>query len=189
MALSLTESDLARWMKTLGPRLIAVSRGICRDRDVAEDLVQEAFLKLWNTPPDGPERVVPSWMRRVVVNLSINHLRRSKRADSLPEFSNDPALRHDRRPEHDVDVADNLQRVRDAMERLPDDKRAILVLRVYEELSYQQIAEVLEIPVGTVMSRLNRARAALRDLIEEGLNNPEEEPLVFPLRKAAGGED
>jgi len=187
MALSLTEGDLAEWMQVLGPRLIAVSHAICRDRQAAEDVVQEAFLKLWRTPPDGPEKVVPSWMRRVVVNLSINHLRRTKRAETLPEFSTDPALRHDRRPEDHVDMADNLRRVHDAMAQLPEDKRTILVLRVYEKLSYQQISEALEIPVGTVMSRLNRARSALKDLIEEELKRPEDDPLVFPLRSEANG--
>lgn len=191
MTLSVNESDLAKWMKTLGPRLMAVSRSICRDEAAAEDVVQEAFLKLWRKPPDGPEKVVPSWMRRVVVNLSINHLRRTKKTDTLPEFSSDPALRHDSRPEDRIDLAEDVQRVKDAMAKLEDGKRVILTLRVYEKMSYQHIAEALEIPVGTVMSRLNRARAALREIIEEEMNRPlqdidGEEPLVFPLRKAAG---
>lgn len=187
MALKVTEPDLARLMRSLGPHLLAVARGICRDADVAEDVVQEAFVKLWRTPPDGPEKVVPSWMRRVVTNLSINHLRRSKRAESLPDFSTDRALQHRHLPEDRIDIVDNLRRVDRALRRISDDKGAILVMRVYQGMSYQDIASALNVPVGTVMSRLNRARAALRAEIEAQLIDAEADPLVFPLRNTAGG--
>jgi len=183
MPVSLSEGEFAKWMKTLGPRLVALSRGICRDADIAEDIVQEAFVKLWRTPPDGPEVVIPSWMRRVVVNLSINDLRRRKRASTLPEFSTDRALQDDRRPEDQVDLADNVKRVDEALAKLPDEKRAIMVMRVYEQMSYQEISEVLGIPAGTVMRRLNRAREALKDLVAEGLERPENEPMVFRLNR------
>ncbi|MFG0331536.1 MAG: RNA polymerase sigma factor [Phycisphaerales bacterium] len=186
MGLTVTEADLARWMQTLGPRLLAVSRAICRDSQAAEDVVQEAFVKLWRTPPDGPEKVVPSWMKRVVVNLSINHLRRTKRAETLPDFSHDPALRNDIRPEEQVDLDDNMRRVRSALGRLPEDKRAIIVMRVYEKMSYQDIADTLGVPIGTVMSRLNRARAALKEEVERGLMRAEDDPLVFPLFRDGG---
>jgi RNA polymerase sigma-70 factor (ECF subfamily) len=127
-------------------------------------------------------------MRRVVVNLSINDLRRRKRATALPEFSLDPALRDDRQPEDALDRSDSVRRVDEALAQLPEEKRAIIVMRVYEQMSYQDISEALGVPVGTVMSRLNRAREALKELVAEELNRPEEEPLVFPLnRKATGG--
>ncbi len=178
---SLSEVEFGKLMKTLGPRLVALSRGICRDGDVAEDIVQEAFVKLWRTPPDGPEAVIPSWMRRVVTNLSINDLRRRKRPGVLPEFSTDRALRDDARPEDKLDLADNVRRVDEALGALPEEKRAIIVMRVYEQMSYGEISKVLGVPVGTVMSRLNRAREALKDIVAEGLLEPESEPLVFKL--------
>ena len=186
MPLILSEHDLGRLMKDLGPRLLALSRGICRDTSVAEDVVQEAFVKLWNKPPDGPEQVVPSWLKRVVVNLSINHLRRRRNTETLPEFSDDPALRHEQRPERAVDMADNMARVERAMGRLPDDKRVILVMKVFDEMSYDQIAAALEVPIGTVMSRLNRALASLRDQMEADLKHAEADPLIFPLRRKQG---
>ena len=105
--------------------------------------------------------MVPSWLKRVVVNLSINHLRRRRNTETLPEFSDDPALRHEQRPERAVDMADNMARVERAMGRLPDDKRVILVMKVFDEMSYDQIAAALEVPIGTVMSRLHRAREKL----------------------------
>jgi len=189
MPVSLSEGEFGKLMRSLGPRLVALSRSICRDADAAEDIVQEAFVKLWRTPPDGPDAVIPSWLRRVVVNLSINDLRRRKRAASLPEFSTDPALRQETRPEDGIDVRDSVRRVDEALARLPEEKRAIIVMRVYEHMSYQQIADTLGVPVGTVMSRLNRAREALKEYVAEELTSPESEPLVFPLnqRKSAGG--
>lgn len=122
----------------------------------------------------------------MVVNLSINHLRRRKNTESLPEFSEDRALRHDEPPERQIDLTDNMRRLESALGRLPDDKRAILVMKVYDEMSYEEIAKAMDIPIGTVMSRLNRARAALKDLMEADLKHAEADPLIFPLRRAQG---
>ena len=69
------------------------------------------------------------------------------------------------------------------MDRLDEPKRAILVLRAYEQLSYEQIAEHLEVPVGTVMSRLNRARTALADERKQETHAAEDDPPVFEFRK------
>jgi RNA polymerase sigma-70 factor (ECF subfamily) len=178
----MTEAKLRSWMNQLGPRLIALSAGICRDRHRAEEIVQEAFIKLWKNPPDGGEVVYPAWMRRVVTNLSINSLQRTRRPGVLPEFSDDPALRSSRGADEACDLEDNLQRVRTAMDRLDDSKRAILMLRAHEQLSYEEIAEHLGVPVGTVMSRLNRARAALLEEMKRDLKHAEDEPLVFEFR-------
>ena len=170
-------------MARLGPRLIALSAGICRDRHRAEEIVQEAFIKLWRKPPDAGEVAFSSWLRRVVTNLSINALQRTKRPAALPEFSADRALHTGDRAERDVDAAENLQRVHEAMERLDPGKRTILMLRAFEQLSYEDIAAHLGVPVGTVMSRLNRARTALADEMKRDLKHAEDEPLVFPFRK------
>jgi len=158
---NVSQETLAAWMKRLGPSLIAHSASICRDRNAAEDIVQEAFVKLWKAPPEAGERAYPSWLYRVVRNLSINHLQRTRRPGVLPEqMRGDDGL-------PDQTHADRLERARCAMDRLDPAKREILSLRVIGEMSYEQIAEVLGVPQGTVMSRLNRARAALIRHIEE----------------------
>jgi RNA polymerase sigma-70 factor (ECF subfamily) len=169
-------------MQDFGPRLIALSAGICRDRHRAEEVVQEAFVRLWKSPPDAGEIAYSSWLRRVVTNLSINALQRTKRPGALPEFSDDPALRsRDREDEH-REQQENLERVRRAMDRLDEQKRAILMLRAQEQLSYEQIADHLGVPVGTVMSRLNRARAALLEEMKSDAA-ADDEPAVFEFRK------
>jgi len=170
-------------MEDLGPRLIALSAGICRDRHRAEEVVQEAFVRLWKSPPDAGEIAWSSWLRRVVTNLSINTLQRTKRPGAIPEFSEDRALqsREGGAGGEQAEQRENLERVSRAMDRLDESKRAILMLRAQEQLSYEQIAEHLGVPVGTVMSRLNRARAALLDEMKN--DAVDKEPASFEFKK------
>lgn len=182
---AISEALLRSWMDRLGPRLITLSAGICRDRHQAEEIVQEAFVKLWRSPPDAGEVAFTSWLRRVVTNLSINALQRTKRPRSLPEYSTDRALRSGDRPDQQTSSEEDISRIHAAMERLDPAKRAILMLRASEQLSYSEIATHLGIPVGTVMSRLNRARTALMEELarEESETTPDVFP--FPARKRA----
>jgi len=167
MAQGTSEQKLAEWMQKLGPRLINLSAAICRDRHHAEEIVQEAFVKLWRQPPTAGEVAWPAWLRRVVVNLSINVLQRTRRPGALPDHATDRSLRSDDRPEARCAQDERLRRVRGA----------------YEQLSYEAIAEHLGVPIGTVMSRLNRARAALAEQLRADSSRPEDEPLVFDIRK------
>ncbi len=182
MAHAMTDAALRSWMERLGARLIALSTGICRDRHRAEEIVQEAFVKLWQAPPDAGEVAYPSWLRRVVTNLSINALQRTRRPGPLPEHSTDSAMHAGDRPERASAERENLDQIRLAMDRLDPAKRSILMLRASEELTYEQIAEHLGVPIGTVMSRLNRARVALMDELERDANAGDEESTVFPFR-------
>ncbi len=161
---SLSEAELRQWMERLGPLLLNLSQGICRDRHRAEEIVQEAFVRLWRVPPDAGEVAYASWLRKVVTNLSINCLQRTRRPEELTEFSSDPALSsRTRTPQSQLELSDEQTRLDQALARLDETKRAILILRGVEGLSYEAIAEHLGVPVGTVMSRLNRARAALTE--------------------------
>lgn len=186
MAAKLNEARLRHWMERLGPQLISLSAGICRDRHQAEEIVQEAFIKLWKRPPDAGEIAFPSWMRRVVTNLSINAVQRTKRPGALPVVENDRALCTECKPEAGLASGESLGRISAAMDRLDASKRAILLLRAREQLSYEQIAEHLEIPVGTVMSRLNRARTALMEQLEQ-LSTQDDQPEVYEFRKYSAG--
>jgi len=182
MAQTLSEAQLREWMTKLGPRLLNLSTGICRDRHRAEEIVQEAFIKLWNNPPDSGPVVYPAWLRKVVTNLSINVLQRTKRPGKLPDVSDDRALTADDHTGYEAEVREDCMRVRAAIDQLDESKRAILYLRAYEQLSYEQIAEHLGVPIGTVMSRLNRARAALAEQLRENAGAADDEPLVYDFR-------
>ena len=183
MAQALTEAKLREWMQKMGPRLITLSAGICHDRHRAEEIAQEAFIKLWQKPPDAGEVAYTSWLRRVVVNLSINALQRTKRPGALPEVSSDRAMQTGDRPEDAVSSDETIARMQKSMDKLDEPKRAILMLRAYEQLSYEEIAEHLGVPVGTVMSRLNRARTALMEQMASDEGREGETPDVFEFQK------
>ena len=131
---------------------------------LADDLVQDAIERALSRAPSTlePERLF-AWLRSVVHNLFVDELRRRRRRGvrvDVAEMENDLAL--------STAPADRLafSDVGEAMASLSIEHRQVLVLAGVEELSYQQIAEELSVPLGTVMSRLARARAALRAALE-----------------------
>jgi RNA polymerase sigma-70 factor (ECF subfamily) len=178
----LSETDLRRWMGELGPGLVTLSAGICRDRHQAEEVVQEAFVRLWKSPPDAGPIAFRSWLRTVVTNLSINALKRIRRPGALPEFGDDPSLRSGRLPQDIGAEREEMARIRTALDRLDPSKRTILMLRALEGLSYEQIATHLGVPIGTVMSRLNRARTALAEAMEELTGADADDDAGGPIR-------
>ncbi|HWB20485.1 MAG TPA: RNA polymerase sigma factor [Phycisphaerales bacterium] len=187
MAVMMTEAKLRQCMQELAPRMIALAAGICRDRHQAEEIVQEAFIRLWRKPPEHGDVVIKSWLRKVVTNLSINALQRTKRPGALPEFSDDRSMLSRDRAEGSADSREQVDSIRRAMDRLDDEKRAILMLRAHEELSYEEIAEHLGVPVGTVMSRLNRARTALIEEMKKDSSVTDDQPEVFQFRQYKQG--
>jgi RNA polymerase sigma-70 factor (ECF subfamily) len=143
-------------------RVYATARRIVRAHDVADDVAQEAFVRAWRSL-DRFElgRPFAPWVCRIAANLAVNHVRSPRaREEGLPEeHLATPATG----PDPLVRVLDaEAGRVLDqAVAALPVEQRAVFVLRVYEDLSYDEIARTLGIKAGTVMSRLFRARARL----------------------------
>jgi len=145
---------------------------ILGSREEAEDAVQDAYLRVVHpvTPQEMP-RHPRGWIFRVLRNLCIDKLRsRASRLrvvtdgediETLTQNRSDP-----RTPESDLLNSDALDRVARAMDAMPQDLSETLSLVVIEGLSYREAATVLSIPVGTVRSRLNRARESMRTLVE-----------------------
>ncbi|MDN5926349.1 MAG: sigma-70 family RNA polymerase sigma factor [Hyphomicrobiales bacterium] len=150
------------------PALRRYARALTHDPDRADDLVQDCLerairkRRLWR--PTGSVR---SWVFRILVNVHRNELRRLRRSltpislEILP--GGDPAG-----PDVQPDRLALAETVR-AMQALPAEQREVLLLVGVEEMSYAEAATVLSIPVGTLMSRLARARAALRSLTDTGV--------------------
>ncbi len=147
-------------------RVYATAYRIVRRHEVADDVAQEAFIRAHRSlgrfdtrRPFGP------WICRIAANLAVNHVRSPQaREDALP----------DGRAETPSAAPGPLQRVLDtearamldrALGELPAEQRAVFCLRVFEELSYREIADALGIEMGTVMSRLSRAREKLREAL------------------------
>jgi RNA polymerase sigma-70 factor (ECF subfamily) len=148
---------------------------LLRDPDEAMDVAQDALLRFFSNLDrfDGRRDVAP-WLFAIVRNRARDVMRRRRRRPTEPLDSGDedrPALEvidHRPGPEACVSRKELQARVWKALSRLPDAQREILVLRDYQDLSYDEISRVLRIPAGTVMSRLHRARKNLRDILEAG---------------------
>jgi RNA polymerase sigma-70 factor, ECF subfamily len=153
-------------VRSHGQGVLHVIYRMCGDMRVAEDAAQETFIQAWlRLRSYRPGTSLRNWLYRIAVNTAIDMLRKEKRI--LPDAVEDLRLT-DPQPGPEVLAAKSEQAatVQQAVLALPDASRAVLVLREYEGLSYQEIAEALGIPVGTVMSRLNYARKLLRERLE-----------------------
>jgi RNA polymerase sigma-70 factor, ECF subfamily len=136
---------------------------------LAEDAAQETFIQAWlHLASYRPQTSLRNWLYRIAVNAATDMLRKEKRImphalEDLPLTDPQPG------PEARFSQEERAALVQKAVLSLPNACRAVLVLREYEELSYHEIADALEIPLGTVMSRLNYARKLLKDKLEKKL--------------------
>jgi RNA polymerase sigma-70 factor (ECF subfamily) len=143
---------------------------MCGDSHLAEDAAQDAFVRAWDALPRYRHRgTFKAWLYRIALNCARDALRRRRPTadvDALPLRSHAPG------PERQLLRRERAALVQKAVLRLPEASRAALVLREYQGLSYREIAEALDLPMGTVMSRLHYARLRLREmltpLMEEG---------------------
>ncbi|MHB0874489.1 MAG: RNA polymerase sigma factor [Anaerolineae bacterium] len=140
--------------------VVAVAYRLCGDIGAAEDAAQEAFLRAWRGlrgyQPRSPFR---NWLYRIATNVTLDTLRRDRRPVPLQdELAADP----EHNPERAAERHERSETVRRAVLALPPACRSVLVLREYEGLSYAEIADTLQIPMGTVMSRLSYARGLMR---------------------------
>lgn len=148
------------------PGVIRVIYHLCGEMGLAEDMAQEAFLKAWlNLNNFCPESKFQNWLFRIAINSTLDVLRRKSplvvAAESLEMLED-----HDSRPE-EIMIGKQLTEVlQEAIKSLPEAARSVLVLREYGELSYAEIATLLDIPTGTVMSRLHYARNRLRQIFK-----------------------
>lgn len=134
--------------------------------DVAQDAFVQAFLKLESFQRSS---AFYTWLYRIAVNLAISQRRRRKTTGSLDDgkqqTGDEPAGRADP-PNARIEQRERAQQVQAALATLSDDHRTILILREIDGCCYETIAQMLDLPVGTVRSRLHRARMELRDQLK-----------------------
>ena len=144
---------------------------LSRNPTQAEDLVQETCLRALRAMPGlRPDSNVKSWLFTILRNIWFNQLRQWRRAPQIVGLESDgtgPIGVADTAKDPHATYVSNIEQeqVRNAIQQLSIAHREIIILREYEELSYQEIATILECPLGTVMSRLASARSKLRDLL------------------------
>lgn len=159
------ESRFQRDLVGLVPRLRRFAFALCGSLDGADDLVQAACERaLRNAASFQPGTRMDSWMFRIIQNLWLDDRRRRKvRGEQIdPDLA---ALSDEGLGAQAAEDRATLARVRAKVDELPDDLRLVIVLVAIEGRSYREAAEELGIPIGTVMSRLSRARAALLPLV------------------------
>ncbi len=143
-----------------------------RNHADASDLSQEVFIRAYRAIGRFDEQYrFYTWLHRIAVNLCINHMKRKRRFRlvSLPgsgSGTESPDIADPKSRSEGSALQRDLDR---ALLKLPPDQRAVFVLRVKEEMSYDEISKQLGIPAGTVMSRLSRARGRLKELLKEYL--------------------
>jgi RNA polymerase sigma-70 factor (ECF subfamily) len=142
---------------------------MCGDTLIAEDAAQETFIRAWqNLSSYRSQTSLRNWLYRIAFNAAMDMIRKEKRI--LPNNIEDLQLADERPgPESMLSNQEQTNLVQRAVLSLPDASRAVLVLREYEGMSYHEIANTLDIPVGTVMSRLNYARKLLKNELEPKL--------------------
>jgi RNA polymerase sigma-70 factor (ECF subfamily) len=146
--------------------VIHVIYRMCGDAQIAEDAAQETFIQAWlHLASYRPQTSLRNWLYRIAFNAATDILRRERRI--LPNAIEDLPLR-DLQPNPEALLFRNERAalIQKAILSLPEASRAVLVLREYEEMSYHEIADTLDIPVGTVMSRLNYARKILKEKLD-----------------------
>lgn len=164
-------SDTRQQLIALLPRLRRFAFSLTGNLDEADDLVQaacEKALKNMNQLTDNS--TLDRWMFRIIRNLHIDQLRSQQvRGPSVdPQATPEIPARGD---EPVIEARQTLDVVNQAMAALPEDQRMVLVLVSVDGLSYREAAEILEVPVGTIMSRLARARRQLYKLVHD-INTP-----------------
>lgn len=167
--------DLTRLIEPLIPALRRYARALLRDRVAADDLVQDCLERVigrWHQrKADGDTR---AWIFTILHNLAITRLRRASAGpQTVPLEQTGEGDLARRSSQEDALLSRD---VLSALSRLPDEQRMVLLLVAVEDLSYAEAAKVLDIPVGTVMSRLSRARERLHLAMREESRPESERP-------------
>jgi RNA polymerase sigma-70 factor, ECF subfamily len=154
-------------------RVYALCRRLTGAHQSADDLAQETFIKAYFALArfDAQWPLYP-WLRKIAVNSGLNYLKARGRERSLEEGSlgkRAPSAAKGDDPEERLERAEFQAKLDWAVESLPADQKSVFVLRFHESMSYEEISRALDLPLGTVMSRLNRARQKLKSLLTDSL--------------------
>ena len=171
----LDAQDRARFEQLILPHLDAafnLARWLLRSRTDSEDVAQEAMLRACRFFRGFHGGDARAWLLQIVRNTCYTWLEKNRPVELMSEFDEELHQQPSVSPETLAIAGDNRERLTRALETLPPRFREVLVLREFEGCSYKEIAAVLDIPMGTVMSRLGRARAKLRTLLAETSSQP-----------------
>jgi len=164
------EHELASFEETMLPHMDAahnLAKWLLRNEEDAQDVVQEAYLRAFKSFSGFHGSNGRAWLLTIVRNTSYTLLKKNRAVDLTTTFDEEIHVAGDESvsPATVLEHSENAELIREAMDELPAEFREILTLRHQEGLSYKEIADIAEIPPGTVMSRLARARGKLREYL------------------------
>lgn len=163
--------DISAWetiVTTYSKRIFNLAYRFTFSKEAAEDLTQEVFIRIYRAIEqyDSSQGEFSNWLMKIARNLIIDDYRRRQRtpqdheAESVEEYIfHLRSIQHSQQTE--IERQDFMKQVEKAIKKLPPDLRICIILRDIEELSYQEIVDLLKIPEGTVKSRINRGRIEL----------------------------
>ena len=175
LILKAQEGDLRPFdllVKRYQRKIYFLARHMVKGHDAADDIAQETFINAYSAIKSFKIGYsFYTWLYRICMNLSINYLKRQKFV--IPESQFEEETSPLEREAAGADPSNHLAlkelegKIEKALDSLPPKFKAVLVLRVYEDLSYEEIAKTLKISIGTVMSRLFRAREKMQEMLKE----------------------
>lgn len=149
-------------LKEARTRLYRMAYAWCHNRALADDLVQETLTKAMQKSSQLRDpKARDAWLYTILTNCFRDHFRRQRDMDDIDEIE----ISHGVTPETETGRLEVVDKVRAAVARLPEGQRQVVTLVDLEGFSYVEVAQILSIPIGTVMSRLCRARNAMKDLL------------------------
>ncbi len=169
------EHEVASFEETMLPHMDAahnLAKWLLRNEEDAQDVVQEAYLRAFKSFSGFHGSNGRAWLLTIVRNTSYTLLKKNKAVDLTTTFDEGihTAGHESVSPATILEHSENAELIKEAMDELPVEFREILVLRHLEGLSYKEIADIAQIPPGTVMSRLARARGKLKEYLAAGIS-------------------
>ena len=149
-------------------KIYNLCRYMLQDMHDAEDAAQDTFIKAYrNLGAFKPDASFYTWLYRIAVNACLDYKKKARPEQIDDEYALDRLASTDASPERLYQSKEITRSIQSALAKLPEQLRAVIVLKEIEELSYEEIAEVLHTSLGTVKSRISRARDELRRLISK----------------------
>jgi len=166
----LRSREAQRALKQARARLYRVAYSWCHSAALADDLVQETLTKaLRKSSQLRDPKARDAWLFTILANCYRDHFRKQRDMDDIDEIE----ISHETTPESESSRAEIVSMVRTAIAKLPQGQRQVVTLVDLEGFSYVEVAQILDVPIGTIMSRLCRARNAMKDILLPGMQqNP-----------------